>query len=98
MSIIPGIETGAPERTDTRRGRGPPPNLRPVRASRSATAVVTSSMSPSGSAPVSMYSRHASVVMTKPGGTGSPAAVMRARPAPLPPRTDTWAGSASPKA
>src|SRR5213082_3469679 len=32
-----------------------------------------------------MYSRHASVWMVKPGGTGSPALVISAKPAPLPP-------------
>src|SRR4030088_2479091 len=34
-----------------------------------------------------MYSRHASVWIVKPGGTGSPAFVISASPAPLPPRT-----------
>src|ERR1043165_7857831 len=34
-----------------------------------------------------MYSRHASVWIVKPGGTGKPALVISARPAPLPPRT-----------
>src|SRR5882762_7481561 len=34
-----------------------------------------------------MYSRQASVWIVKPGGTGSPALVISARPAPLPPRT-----------
>jgi len=33
-----------------------------------------------------MYSRQASVWMVKPGGTGSPALVISAKPAPLPPR------------
>jgi ClpP class serine protease len=37
--------------------------------------------------PVRMYSRQASVWMVKPGGTGRPALVISARPAPLPPRT-----------
>src|SRR6478735_6772460 len=36
---------------------------------------------------VRMYSRHASVWMVKPGGTGRPALVISARPAPLPPRS-----------
>src|SRR5712692_7716590 len=34
-----------------------------------------------------MYSRQASVWMVKPGGTGNPALVISARPAPLPPRS-----------
>src|ERR1700676_4276542 len=34
-----------------------------------------------------MYSRQTSVWMVKPGGTGSPALVISASPAPLPPRT-----------
>src|SRR5436305_1800778 len=35
--------------------------------------------------PLRMYSRQASVWMVKPGGTGSPARVISATPAPLPP-------------
>src|ERR1035438_10534417 len=34
-----------------------------------------------------MYSRQASVWLVKPGGTGRPALVISARPAPLPPRS-----------
>ena len=33
VSIIPGIEIAAPERTDTSSGRGPPPKRRPVASS-----------------------------------------------------------------
>src|SRR5262249_4146887 len=39
----------------------------------------------SATLPVVMYSRHAAVWMVNPGGTGSPALVISARPAPLPP-------------
>ena len=49
VSIIPGIETGAPERTDTSRGVGPPPKRRPVRASRSAMAARDLGRQPDGS-------------------------------------------------
>ena len=86
VSIIPGIDTGAPDRTETSRGVGPPPKVRPVRCSRVDMAARTSASNPVGSCrPEVMNSRQASVVMMKPVGTGSPSALILARPAPLPP-------------
>ncbi len=51
VSIIPGIETGAPERTDSSSGSGPAPNVLPVAASRSARRAAISASSPSGMRP-----------------------------------------------
>ena len=42
VSIMPGMETGAPERTETRRGLSPAPNFFPVSLSRSLMADETS--------------------------------------------------------
>ena len=67
MSIIPGIENLAPERTETRSGAGPPPKVRPLSFSRRATASSTSCQSPSGGLPSFMTCRQASVVIVKPG-------------------------------
>ena len=50
VSIIPGIETGAPERTESSSGSGPAPNVFPVAASIAARRPCNSSTSPSGSA------------------------------------------------
>ena len=94
---MPGMETGAPERTETSSGTGPPPKLRFVSSSRAATCARTASVTPAGSFPVATYSAQARVVMMKPGGTGSPALLMRASPAPLPPSSATSSGSASSK-
>ena len=49
MSIIPGIENGAPERTDTSSGSASSPSRLPMFASSASSAPATSSMSPSGS-------------------------------------------------
>ena len=50
-------------------------------------AAATSSIKPGGRAlPPAMYALQASVVIVKPGGVGSPAIVISARPAPFPPR------------
>ena len=55
MSIIPGIETGAPERTESSSGARPAAEAcGPPRTSSSATAAETSSANPSGSAPVAL--------------------------------------------
>ena len=48
--------------------------------------------------PGSRYARHASVVIVKPGGTGSPSLVISARFAPLPPSSSFWSLSPSAKA
>ena len=86
MSIIPGIENGAPERTDTSSGSVGSPRRLPILASSAVSDAATSSIRPSGIwSPAAMYALHASVVIVKPGGTGSPSFVISARFAPLPP-------------
>ena len=68
VSIIPGMENLAPDRTDTRSGvLPPPPKLRPVLSSSLPMAPAISSQIPSGPLPLSMNTRHASVVMVNPG-------------------------------
>ena len=86
MSIIPGIETAAPDRTDSKSGAVGSPNRRPVASSTPRSASRVWVHRPSGkTASWRWYATHASVVIVSPGGTGSPAAVMAARPAPFPP-------------
>ncbi len=99
VSIIPGMDTGAPDRTDRSRGTGPAPKLFSIRCSSPAIRAVISSPSSDGIADpdAARYSRQARVEMTKPSGTGSPAWVILARPAPFPPSRSTSAGSASVK-
>ncbi len=82
---MPGIDTGAPERTLTKSGRAASPNVVPVAAPTAATAARSSSARPAGSAPCSSRWRHTSVVSVKPGGTGMPSRAISTRPAPLPP-------------
>jgi hypothetical protein len=64
VSIIPGIDTGAPERTDSSSGTGPAPNVFPVRSSSAASRANTSSTSPPGTAPSARKRRQASVETT----------------------------------
>ncbi len=85
MSIMPGIENRAPERHDTSSGFAGSPKRLPVARSRCASAACTPSHSPGGGQPPARYALHASVVTTKPGGTGSSSRVISARLAPLPP-------------
>ena len=86
VSIIPGIETAAPERTETSSGSAGSPKRFPVFSSSAARCRSTSVSSPSGtSPPASMYARQASVVIVNPAGTGTPSWVISARPMPLPP-------------
>ena len=99
MSIIPGIENAAPDRTETSNGSASSPRRLPISASRAARAWATSSMSPSGILlPAAMYALQASVVIVKPGGTGRPRLVISARFAPLPPRRYFWSRLPSRKA
>src|SRR5690606_36408636 len=80
------METAAPERTETSNGSAGSPKRLPVRASRRPSAAKISSSSPAGNRPpAASAARQASVVTVKPGGTGSPARVISARLAPLPP-------------
>ena len=86
MSIIPGIEIAAPERTESSRGSHGSPNRLPALRSSRSRCVVDLPLEPVGQfAPASMNARHASVVIVKPAGTGTPSAVISASPAPLPP-------------
>ena len=90
MSIIPGIENLAPDRTLTSSGSPGSPSLRPIVCSSLATWAAISSSSPAGQPPC-MYERQASVEMVKPGGTGSfSTLVISARFAPLPPRRSLY--------
>ena len=84
MSIIPGIETGAPDRTLTSKGSAASPNRRPTAASTSAIRARSSSSRPSGQPPA-RNARQVSVVTTKPGGTGSPKPSISPRFAAFPP-------------
>ena len=85
VSIIPGIENFAPERTDTSNGSRASPRVRPIFFSSAATCFLISASMPFGHPPC-MYARHASVVMVKPCGTGRlRTLIISARFAPLPP-------------
>ena len=86
VSIIPGIEIAAPERTETSSGSARSPKRFPARSSSAPTCASTSSSSPAGIRPPSrMYARQASVVIVNPAGTGTPSCVISASPIPLPP-------------
>ena len=85
VSIIPGIENFAPDRTDTSSGSCGSPSWRPTRSSSARSARVTCTRSSGGTTPSARYWRHASVVTVNPGGTGNPSRVISARFAPLPP-------------
>lgn len=77
VSIIPGMEMAAPERTEKSKGLLGLPNSRPVCCSMACTAWATSSTRPKGSSgDESKYCRHVLVVMMKPGGTGRPMLVI----------------------
>ena len=87
VSIIPGIEALAPERTETNNGLFTSPNLEFIKVSTLANALSTScfSNSTTQSLPFSKYSLQTSVVIVNPGGTGTPIKFISARFAPLPP-------------
>ena len=70
VSIIPGIENFAPDRTDTSSGSSGSPSFLPRAASSAARCSATSASSPSGAAPCARYARHASVEIVNPGGHG----------------------------
>jgi hypothetical protein len=85
VSIIPGIENLAPERTLTSNGSVASPRFRPIAFSNLVTWTAISSERPEGQPPF-MYAMQASVEIVKPGGTGSfNTLVISARLAPLPP-------------
>mmetsp|Transcript_31795 Transcript_31795/g.75506 ORF Transcript_31795/g.75506 Transcript_31795/m.75506 type:complete len:204 (+) Transcript_31795:2096-2707(+) len=86
VSIMPGIETAAPERTDRRRGLLGSPSFVPISCSTSFKPAMTSSHTPAGSVEsFSWKAAQVSVVIVKPGGTERPMAHISARLAPLPP-------------
>ena len=77
--------TALEEERGKRLGQADDPLLVAVRS-----GAATSAASPSGSSAVSIQTRQASVLMMKPGGTGSPMLVISARFAPLPPNRSFW--------
>ena len=85
VSIIPGIENFAPERTDTSSGSCASPSFLPRACSSAAMCSAISTANPSGTVPTARYARHASVEIVNPGGTGNPSFTISARFAPLPP-------------
>ena len=87
VSIMPGIEIGAPDLTETSNGFFGSPSFLPVTSSSRATLPSTSARSRSEYLPLSRYSMHSAQAIVKPGGTGTPRLVISARFAPLPPRT-----------
>ena len=88
VSIIPGIETRAPERTESRSGFVLSPNLAPKISSVFFTPASTSAFKSSivFSSPSLFHSAQTSVVIVNPAGTGTPIRFISARFAPLPPR------------
>ncbi len=90
VSIMPGMENFAPERTDSSNGSRRSPRSRPIRVSSSRRCSPTCSASSTGSCPVRKYTRHAPVDTMKPGGTGNPSRVISHRLAPLPPSRSRW--------
>src|SRR5581483_1647767 len=98
VSIIPGIEVAAPERTETSKGSSGSPKRLPVCSSSRAMCFATSSSSPSTLPSEAMKARHASVVIVKPAGTGIPSCVISASPIPLPPRSSRPPSEGSSKA
>ena len=86
VSIIPGIENLAPERTDTSSGFSADPSSPPVSLSSRRRCVSISFSTDVGTRrPRVLNNVQTPVETVKPGGTGSPAFVISARPAPLPP-------------
>ncbi len=87
VSIIPGIECTAPERTDTSSGRSAAPSTRPVRSSSRRQALLDRSARAPRATPRRrrIASTHACVVTVKPSGTGTPIRFISATLAPLPP-------------
>ena len=78
--MIPGIETAAPERTETMSGRRGDPNPRPVAFSSSAIPSASRPLAQSGSCrSPSKYSSQTSTGRAKPGGTGIPISAISAR-------------------
>ena len=86
MSIIPGIETAAPERTETSSGLSVVAEaLAGALLERRDVLVDLVRRDPSGtSPPPARYARHASVVIVNPSGTGTPSCGHLGEADPLP--------------
>ena len=83
---MPGIENFAPDRTETSSGLSVDPNFNAESFSSLRTlASISDSISGVNLRPFSNHRLQAAVVIVIPGGTGSPALVISARLAPLPP-------------
>ena len=91
---MPGIETAAPERTETSSGFSAPPKLLPVAASSRWSAVLHLGAEPRRELLRLEIGAAELAAMVKPGGTGMPRFVISARPAPLPPRMSFMAARA----
>ena len=87
VSIMPGIETAAPDRTETSSGLVLSPNFLPCLLLEQRDVLVDLVHQSVGKTAAGLVVRfaHVSVVIVKPGGTGSPIEVISARLAPLPP-------------
>src|SRR4051794_356936 len=96
VSIIPGMLTAAPERTETSSGRSPSPKLRPSACSRPATPARTDCQASSSSSPPAAWKRrHSSIGRHSAGGTGGPGLSIRAMLRPLLP-TPSRLGTVAP--
>ena len=97
VSIMPGIDARAPDRTDNSRGSAGSPKRLPISPSTRATPWATSSRisSKTCACPLSVNSVQASVLIVNPGGTVIPSRHISARFAPLPPSRFFMAASPS---
>ena len=96
VSIIPGIEIGAPDRTLTSSGFAGSPKPWPTSCSMRAMWARSSSSRPAGQ-PCARYSLQAPVVTVKAGGTGSPrSTAMTMRFAAFPPTSRLTSGKVRP--
>ena len=86
VSIMPGIENFAPERTETSKGFFGSPKDFPIFFSRSIIAASISCKRSSVRPPVRKYSWQTRVVIVNPSGTGIPSVAISAKFAPLPPK------------
>ena len=86
VSIMPGIEARAPERTESRSGFSASPKRAPRLRSTLAMAATISALTARERTPsLRLNSPQTSVEIVKPGGTGIPRVVISARLAPFPP-------------
>ena len=96
VSIIPGIDARAPERTETSSGASASPKRAPtISPTRASVARTSSSSAWLSFAPAAKKPVHTSVVRVNPGGTGMPRRLISARPAPLPPSRSFMVASPS---